>query len=114
MAKMTLIIVAVVGLVLLAFGIQRFTRVRSNPAPNIYVIELLQIHGAKQAWALEHGKTTNDTPTWSQLLPYFGGEMTNFYTTNGVVVRPAGGVITIGRVGDSPSFLVDGHRIVSP
>ena len=54
---------------------------------------LRQIDGAKQFWAEENRKTTNDTPTWEGLRKYF----------KAVPLRcPNGGTYTIGRVGDLP------------
>gem|GEM_PF-7056323 len=29
---------------------------------------LKQLEGAKASWALEHDKTTNDTPTWAEII----------------------------------------------
>jgi hypothetical protein len=114
MAKLIAIILTTVAVVLLVVGARNFIKARQTTASNAYVNDLRQLDGAKQQWALENGKTTNDTPTWPELLPYFGGEMTNFFATNGVVMRPAGGVFTIGRVGEPPSCVVNGKRVNYP
>ena len=58
--------------------------------------KLSQISSAKDCgWALEHGKTTNDTPTWEDLRPYLK-DPTPFSCPNG-------GTYTIGRVGEMPT-----------
>jgi len=66
--------------------------------------QLLQIGFAKQTWALEHNKTTNDTPVESDL---FG---TNAYIWQKVSC-PAGGVYQFGRVGEKPTCSVPGHTL---
>jgi hypothetical protein len=63
-----------------------------------------QIEGAKEQWALEQSKTTNDTPTWSDLSPYiYWSGFTNRWFTNGIPVCPEGGIYTLGRVGELPT-----------
>ncbi|HTX20923.1 MAG TPA: hypothetical protein VMD27_03535 [Candidatus Aquilonibacter sp.] len=114
MSKMFIIILAAIAVIVLAVGIPNFIRARQTSASNVYVNDMRQIDAAKQQWALENSKTTNDTPTWAELLPYISPGFTNFYVTNGVIVRPAGGTFTIGRVGESPSCVVDGKRLVYP
>jgi len=114
MSKTFIIILAAIAVIVLAAGVPNFIRARQTSASNAYVNDLRQLDAAKQQWMLESGKTTNDTPTWSELLPYFGGHMTNYYASNGVVVCPAGGVFTIGRVGESSSCAVDGKRVDYP
>jgi len=55
---------------------------------------LKQIEWAKQAWAEDYHKTTNDIPTWDDLRNYL----------KPVLLKcPSGGVYTIGRIGDLPS-----------
>jgi len=56
---------------------------------------LRQMEAAKNCcWALEQNKTTNDTPKWEDLRPYFK-DPTPF-------VCPNGGAYTLGRVGELP------------
>ena len=111
MSKTFIIILAAIVAVVLAIGIPNFIRVRPTTASNSYVNSLRQIDAAKQQWALESSKTTNDVPTWVDLLPYLPSGFTDYYVTNGVVVRPRGGIITIGRIGQPPSCLIDGRRV---
>ena len=73
-----------------------------RPPRQVCTGQLLQIGFAKQTWALEHNKTTNDTPVESDL---FG---TNAYIWQKVSC-PAGGVYQFGRVGEKPTCSVPGH-----
>jgi hypothetical protein len=113
MTKIIITIIATVIVTLLAVSIPNFIKAHQTSASNAYVNSLRQIDAAKQQWALENSKTTNDTPTWMELLPYFGGVITNCYAAN-VAVSPAGAIFIIGRVGESSSCLVDGKRVVYP
>ena len=61
-------VVCVLGVVV----IPNFIRVRTTPARNACVNNLRQIYGAKEQWALENKKTTNDTPNWNDMFPYLG------------------------------------------
>lgn len=67
----------------------------------VCIANLRLIYAAKQAWALEKNKTDVDTPTEQDLLPYIKGGV--FPTC------PAGGVYTIGSVGQTPTCSVPGH-----
>jgi len=62
---------------------------------------LRQIDSAKNAWALELGKTAADVPTEQDLLSYLPG--------NVFPVCPSGGTYTIGAVGAPPSCSVHGQ-----
>lgn len=65
---------------------------------------LRQIDAAKQQWALENNKPAIATPTVADLLPYF---------KDGVFpVCPAGGIYTIGAVGELPACSIPGHTLV--
>ena len=121
MSKKLVIVLTAVAAVVLVVGILQFTRAhRTKPhqtevhqtvPPSSYVGSMHAIQAAKNEWAFETKKTTNDVPTWADLLPYLRSEFTNYVATNGVVVGPGGGIITIGRVGESPSCLIDGRRV---
>jgi len=72
------------------------------------VNRLMQISGAKEQWALEYGKTTNDVPTWTDLYPYLSSSFTNSWFTNNKPVCPEGGVYILGRVGELPTCSIGG------
>src|SRR6266705_5770531 len=59
---------------------------------------LRQIDGAKQQWALENHKTTNDMPIWEDVRPYF---------KNGIAC-PQGGTYILGRVDEPPRCSISG------
>jgi hypothetical protein len=99
-----LVVAIVFAVVIVIGGIRWFGYARSQTASNAPAMELQAIESAKQQWALEYHKTTNDIPTWRELLPYLPNKFANFYWTNGVVVRPEGGTYTIGRVGESSTY----------
>ena len=70
---------------------------------------LMQIECCKQVWAGNEGKTTNDSPTWDDLRPFFPDFMTNkIYWTNGRPICPDGGIYKIGKVGERPKCSIGG------
>ncbi len=81
-----------------------FIRARSGPATNACMNNLRQFDGAKQQWALENHKTTNDIPSWQDMRPYLGRG------TNGELPTcPQGGVYILGRIGEPPRCSIDGR-----
>jgi len=105
MTKKLTIILAVVTVLALAVGVSAIiVRARSIRSFAPCINRLRQFEGAKEQWALEQNKTTNDTPTWSDLYPYiYLPYFTNRWFTNGVPVCPDGGTYTLGRVGVPPT-----------
>ena len=105
MAKKFIILLAVVVVAALLVGVSAIViRARSIRCCAPCIDRLRQIDGAKQEWALEQNKTTNDTPMWSDLYPYiYLPYFTNHWFTNGVPVCPEGGTYTLGRVGAPPT-----------
>jgi hypothetical protein len=76
-----------------AIAIPNFIGARTTPAQNACVNNLRWLDGAKQQWQLEHNKSTNDTPTFEDLLPYFGSSRISLSC-------PQGGTYVFGRVGE--------------
>jgi hypothetical protein len=68
---------------------------------NTCIGNLRLIYAAKQAWALDKSKTDADVPTEQDLLPYLKGGI--------FPVCPAGGIYTIGAVGQLPTCSVSSH-----
>jgi hypothetical protein len=101
-----LVAVAFVSLVFLAAAHKKSSRIPPCHE-NLVLIDL-----SKRMWASEGNKTTNDTPTWDDLRPYFPDWLTNnvnsMHWTNGRPVCPAGGIYTIGRVGEAPRCSIGG------
>jgi len=66
---------------------------------------LRQMDGAKQQWALEHGKTATAIPTPQDIAPYMG-------LKDGVwPTCPAGGTYTLNAVNAAPTCSVPGHAL---
>ena len=100
--KSAIILVAVVTCgAMIAFGVRWFIRARSERARYSCIAALKSIDGAKQSWALELQKTTNDIPTWDDLAKQSGWVEWRWECPNG-------GVYTIGRVGEHPSCSIGG------
>ncbi len=66
---------ATAALVLLlgALAIPNFTRARNTAQANAILNNLRQLDSAKQQWALEHGKSDTDTPTFDDIKNYIKG-----------------------------------------
>jgi hypothetical protein len=69
-----------------------FVKARTYAAPGACRANQVQIDGAKQQWAMEHKKTALDTPSPSDLTPYF--------PQNVFPVCERGGTYQIGTVGE--------------
>jgi len=64
---------------------------------------LRQIDGAKQQWALEHGKKTDDKVTWEDVTPYI------YLKNTPRPWCPQGGVYTLGTLAENPRCSVREH-----
>jgi len=64
---------------------------------------LRQIDGAKQQWALDHGKKTDDKVIWGDVTPYL--RLKNAPRP----WCPHGGVYTLGTLAENPRCSVKGH-----
>ena len=96
--------VTMAAIVVIVLGIYfSIPRARYTSGAAGCINRLRNIESAKEEWALEHSKTTNDVPTWADLYPYFSSTFTNIWFTNGMPVCPSGGIYTIGRVGVLPT-----------
>jgi hypothetical protein len=82
-------------------AMQQMQNARRNSLQIACINNLRQLDAAKAQWALEKGKTSADTPTVDDLKPYLSrGKM---------VVCPAGGDYSIGRLDTAPTCSVKGH-----
>jgi uncharacterized protein with HEPN domain len=73
-------------------------------APIVCRSNLKVIGEAKASWAHEHHKSTNDLPTWSDLLG------TNGYIRGSQPLCRSGGTYTIGRVGAQARCSIPEHN----
>ncbi len=64
---------------------------------------LRQIDGAKQQWALDKQKGTNDVPSVTDISPYI------FHQE--IPKCPVGGIYTLGPVGENPRCSIVGHKL---
>ena len=64
---------------------------------------LRNIDTGEQVWAMENHKTTNDTPTWTDLQSCL--RSTNF-------VCPAGGTYSLAKIGEPPTCSIPQHAAV--
>jgi hypothetical protein len=79
---------------------------RTGPA-NACINNLREIDAAKEKWMLEHNAKTNDVVTLGDIKPYFVpyGEPNGFIKLDAkgnLPKCPAGGIYTIGKIGESP------------
>lgn len=89
--------VAVLVVALLAVAVvPAFIRARNTSASNACMNHLRQIAGAKEQWATENHKTTNDMVSWNDIKPYLSHE--------DVPKCPDGGAYIVGRVGEPPEM----------
>jgi general secretion pathway protein G len=99
-----LILAGVFGFSLVA-SVSAYFEAHKISSTNSCLNNLRQIDGAKQQWALEYGKTTNDAPSLEALRPYVGrgpeGDLSGLRC-------PKGGKYAPGRVGDPPMCSVCG------
>jgi len=98
-----MIVVAIIGL-LLAIAVPNWAKTRVRAQTDACIENLSQIETAKQLWGLEHGKTTGDTPTDSEL---FG---TSLYMKEKPTC-PAGGNYSIEPVGTTANCTITGHTL---
>lgn len=101
-------LIAVSALLLLfcIYGTAALLGARCESSSNACVNNLRIIDAAKDQWALEKNKTTNDTPTWSDLWPYIGRG-----GTNNSLRCPLGGTYIIGRIGAVPKCSLGGYHV---
>jgi len=106
MTKKSKIAVAALGAlaVLAALEVAPFIRARSTPSAAPCVNNLLQIEGAKQSWALDNGRSTNDTPAWEDIRPFL----------KPTIKCPQGGTYILGRVGEAPKCSIGGPSHTVP
>jgi hypothetical protein len=101
-----ILLLAVVPFAALLFMVSWPSLQRVNTAAHAAMCKnnLKVLENAEAKWAQEQHKTTNDTPTWSDLVG------TNRYLETRIAC-PDGGIITIGRVGVPPTCSVPGHNL---
>ena len=93
------VVFAVLLIAVAVWAVRWVVRARTKSARYSCIAALKAIDGAKQTWALEFHKTTNDVPTWAELTEAILGQRPEC---------PNGGVYTIDRVGEYPTCSIGG------
>jgi glucan phosphoethanolaminetransferase (alkaline phosphatase superfamily) len=104
--KIPLIIASGLLIVLCVLLIPSFISAHSTSSTNACINNLRIIDAAKEQWALENNKSTNDTPVWNDIQPYLGRS-----STNKILQCPDGGIYTIGKIGQLPTCSIEGHSL---
>jgi len=76
------------------------------PPSNTCINNLRAFDGAKQQWALDEHKSTNDIPTMTEISRFMPA-----VSMRAVPDCPAGGVYTLGRVCENPGCSIKGHEL---
>ena len=95
-----MIVVATIAM-LAVMAIPSYVRARSKAQESRCVNNLRQIDGAKNLWALEHGKSTGATVLDGDVNPYLRESMAE-------MEEPAGGNYQIDVIGVDPSCDIGG------
>jgi hypothetical protein len=89
-----------------AIAIPNFVKARQVAQMNACINNLREIDGAKQIWALQNRKETNDTPTAENLTPFLKKSFSSYQC-------PAGGIYRINEVGEVPTCSIQDHRLAT-
>ena len=89
---------------MLAIAIPNFVKARDTAMQNACINNLRQIDAAKQQWALENNKKSDDVPVAQDLNPYIKGGFASLHC-------PAGGSYTIGPVNQEPVCSIPKHEL---
>ena len=98
-----LLIVVGLAFALTSFlAVGSFVQARNVAAGKLCIDNLRQINGAKQTWALENHKGTNDVVTWENIRQY---TLYKFQC-------PKGGTYILGKVGEKPRCSFDKMHVL--
>ena len=89
---------------LVAIAVPNFVKARDMAQRNNCIMNLRQIDGAKEQWALEKNQQEGAQPTAADLDVYLHGGFS-------ALKCPAKGTYTIGPVGKLPTCSVSGHEL---
>jgi hypothetical protein len=91
---------------MMAIAIPNFVKARDTSMQNACINNLRQIDAAKNEWALENNKTNGAPVTEADIKPYI-----KLRPNEDFLKCPAGGIYTIGAVGEIPTCSVPGHKL---
>src|SRR5262245_35309650 len=104
--KITIAVSAAFVAALAAVAIPAFIRGRTMSAADACTNHLRQIDAAKDTWALDHHKTTNDVPTWADIGPYLPRWLAEAGRDRPTC--PAGGTYRIGSMSEYATCSIGG------
>jgi hypothetical protein len=99
-AKLALVPVVFVPAVVAGMAVPAFAKAKAKAQTVTCQSNRRQIQIAKQMWAQDKGKSSQDTPTWDDLKPYLGGAN---------LKCPANGEYELNSVGEQVSCSIHGH-----
>src|SRR4051812_44580652 len=103
------IAIGCVCIALMAGTVSLVFRTITRKHTEMCVDNLRAISGVKMAWADQNRKMQTDTPSWSDLRPFF--ENRSEMCRQGAELHcPSGGIYTIGRVQDPPLCGISKHN----
>jgi hypothetical protein len=107
MTKKAKLVLAGIGCAaaLLVAAAPSLLRARSVSECNACLNYLMQIDGAKQIWEVDNHKTTNDVPTWADLV------VADHNYLKKIPSCPGGGIYTIGRLDEKPRCSIPTHKL---
>jgi hypothetical protein len=108
MDKTAILVLMLVALLAVGGYVWFRSQVHTGTPPYVAIVqcetEMHQIDGAKAMWAAEHHKTTNDIPTWADLVG----------KGRYLVGHPRcgkGGTYILGRVGETQRCSIPEHNV---
>jgi prepilin-type N-terminal cleavage/methylation domain-containing protein len=101
-----MIVVLLIG-VISAVAVPNYTKARGEAQVKACILNLKQVHAAKQQWSLEMLKSDNAIPVGTDLTPYMH--------SLSMPACPAGGTYRIRRVSKDPtcSLSANGHALTN-
>jgi len=90
---------------MLAIAVPNFVKARQSAQVQFCINNLRRIDSAKQSWALEKNKTSEDIPSAEDLDAYLGKQ------SFGALHCPSGGTYSINKVGEPPTCTIPNHRL---
>jgi hypothetical protein len=106
------LITGYVGIALIALlaasAIPNFLMARKVAEKNNCINNLRVIDQAKQQWAMDNSKTTNDVPTAQDIQKYLQKYLAQ---PSAYLHCPSGGTYSINKVGAPPTCTVPGHAL---
>jgi prepilin-type N-terminal cleavage/methylation domain-containing protein len=96
---MEIMIVVAICALLAAVAVPAYSKARSNAQRKACIINLRQIDGAKQVWAIERKKSQGSTARRADIVPYLSQQRMPTCPARGIYsVRPVGRDPTCTRV----------------